>query len=183
MRDMGGKGTPVRAAVLPTWRAAAGPERCRQEQSILGADRTAQSKPTTSQDPLKRASRTLVDLHQRRPLVREILQSRTKRRARAKENNDEEKYVVGQCCYNWHGLFYSTRKGTGAPQSIEIAKVDLQTVAAGYRASKVIVSSVLNDASETIGKIDDLLVTRDGKEPYAVLSIGGFLGIGTHTWW
>jgi hypothetical protein len=23
-------------------------------------------------------------------------------------------------------------------------------------------------------------VTRDGKEPYAVLSIGGFLGMGTH---
>ncbi len=30
----------------------------------------------------------------------------------------------------------------------------------------------------TIGKIDDLLVTRDGKEPYAVLSVGGFLGMG-----
>src|SRR5271166_307285 len=54
------------------------------------------------------------------------------------------------------------------------------TVAAGYRASKVIGSSVLNEAGETIGKIDDLLVTRDGKEPYAVLSIGGFLGLGTH---
>jgi hypothetical protein len=26
----------------------------------------------------------------------------------------------------------------------------------------------------------DLLVTRDGKEPYAVPSIGGFLGMGKH---
>ena len=68
----------------------------------------------------------------------------------------------------------------GVPQTVEIAKVDVQKVAAGYRASKVIGSSVLNDANETIGKIDDLLVTRDGKEPYAVLSIGGFLGMGTH---
>ncbi len=33
-------------------------------------------------------------------------------------------------------------------------------------------------STRTIGKIDDLLVTRDGKEPYAVLSIGGFLGMG-----
>ena len=66
------------------------------------------------------------------------------------------------------------------PQSVEIAKVDVQKVAAGYRASKVIGNSVLNDANETIGKIDDLLVTRDGKEPYVVLSIGGFLGMGTH---
>jgi hypothetical protein len=67
----------------------------------------------------------------------------------------------------------------GVTQSVEITKVDVQTVAAGYRASKVIGSSVINDANETIGKIDDLLVTRDGKQPYAVLSVGGFLGMGT----
>jgi hypothetical protein len=67
----------------------------------------------------------------------------------------------------------------GVPQSVEITKVDVQTVAAGYRASKVIGSSVVNDANETIGKIDDLLVTRDGKDPYVVLSVGGFLGMGT----
>ncbi len=70
----------------------------------------------------------------------------------------------------------------GIPQSVEITKVDVQTVAAGYRASKVIGSSVVNDANETIGKIDDLLVTRDGKEPYVVLSVGGFLGWAP-TWW
>ena len=63
----------------------------------------------------------------------------------------------------------------GAPQTVELAKVDVQKLAAGYRASKVIGSSVVNDANETIGKIDDLLVSPDGKEPYAVLSIGGFL--------
>ena len=68
----------------------------------------------------------------------------------------------------------------GVPQTVEITKVDVQKVSAGYRASKVIGSSVVNDANETIGKIDDLLVTRDGKEPYAVLSVGGFLGMGTH---
>jgi len=67
----------------------------------------------------------------------------------------------------------------GTPQTIELVKVDVQKLAAGYRASKVIGSSVLNDASETIGTIDDLLVSRDGKQPYAVLSIGGFLGMGT----
>ncbi len=36
---------------------------------------------------------------------------------------------------------------------------------------------MLNDADETIGKIDDVLVSPDGKAPFAVLSIGGFLGI------
>jgi hypothetical protein len=78
------------------------------------------------------------------------------------------------------GFLAAQVNAQGVPQTVEIVKVDVQRVAAGYRASKVIGSSVLNDANETIGKIDDLLVTRDGKEPYAVLSIGGFLGMGTH---
>jgi hypothetical protein len=67
-----------------------------------------------------------------------------------------------------------------ASQTVELAKVNVQRLAAGYRASKVIGSSVSNDANETIGKIDDLLVSSDGKDPFAVLSIGGFLGMGSH---
>jgi hypothetical protein len=67
-----------------------------------------------------------------------------------------------------------------AQQTVELAKVNVQKLAAGYRASKVIGSSVINDGNETIGKIDDLLVSSDGKDPYAVLSIGGFLGMGSH---
>jgi PRC-barrel domain len=78
------------------------------------------------------------------------------------------------------GFLAAQADAQGVSQTVEIAKVDVQKVAAGYRASKVIGSSVLNDSEESIGKIDDLLVTRDGKEPYAVLSIGGFLGMGTH---
>jgi hypothetical protein len=78
------------------------------------------------------------------------------------------------------GLLAAHVNAQGVPQTVAIAKVDVQTVAAGYRASKVIGSGILNEANEAIGKIDDLLVTRDGKEPYAVLSIGGFLGLGTH---
>jgi hypothetical protein len=70
-------------------------------------------------------------------------------------------------------------KAQGVPQTVAITKVDVQKVAAGYRASKVIGNSVINDENQTIGKIDDLLVTRDGKEPYVVLSVGGFLGMGT----
>jgi hypothetical protein len=78
------------------------------------------------------------------------------------------------------GVFAAHLNAQGIPQTVDIAKVDVQRVAAGYRASKVVGSSVLNEANETIGKIDDLLVTRDGKEPYAVLSVGGFLGMGAH---
>jgi PRC-barrel domain len=70
-------------------------------------------------------------------------------------------------------------RAQGTPQTVVLVKVDVQKLAAGYRASKVIGSSVVNDANETIGTIDDLLVSPDGKQPYAVLSIGGFLGMGT----
>jgi hypothetical protein len=62
------------------------------------------------------------------------------------------------------------------PQTVEI----LQKSTAGFRASKIIGSDVVNEVAETIGKIDDLLVTRDSHEQYAVLSIGGFLGVGAH---
>ena len=78
-------------------------------------------------------------------------------------------------------VFVSNGVGAqGVPQTVELAKIDVQKLAAGYRASKVIGSSVVNEENEVIGKIDDLLISLDGKEPYAVLSIGGFLGMGTH---
>ena len=67
----------------------------------------------------------------------------------------------------------------GSPQVVTVTRVELKTVDAGYRASKVIGSTVYNDTNDSIGTIDDILITRDGKEPYAVLSVGGFLGLGT----
>jgi sporulation protein YlmC with PRC-barrel domain len=67
----------------------------------------------------------------------------------------------------------------GAPQTVSLMKVDPQTLATGYRASKVVGSSVVNDAGTTVGTIDDLIVTPNDTVPYAVLSVGGFLGIGT----
>jgi len=65
-------------------------------------------------------------------------------------------------------------------ESVEIVRVDVKKLSAGFRSSKIVGSSVVNDANETIGKVDDLLVSPDGKQPFAVLSIGGFLGMGTH---
>jgi PRC-barrel domain len=67
----------------------------------------------------------------------------------------------------------------GAQQTAGIVKVDPQTVATGYRVSKVVGSTVVNDANETVGTIDDLIVTPGDKVPFAVLSVGGFLGLGT----
>ena len=65
-------------------------------------------------------------------------------------------------------------------QTVELVKVDVQKLSVGYRSTKVVGAHVSNDADEIIGRVDDLLVSPDGKQPFAVLSIGGFLGMGTH---
>jgi hypothetical protein len=67
----------------------------------------------------------------------------------------------------------------GTPQTAAIMRVDPATVATGYRASKVVGSGVVNEANETVGTVDDLIVTPAEVVPFAVLSVGGFLGIGT----
>src|SRR6202048_724066 len=67
----------------------------------------------------------------------------------------------------------------GTPQTLSIMKVDPQSLATGYRTSKVVGSSVVNEANETVGTIDDLIVTPGERVPFAVLSVGGFLGMGT----
>jgi hypothetical protein len=48
-------------------------------------------------------------------------------------------------------------------------KVDPQTLATGYRTSKVVSSNVVNEANETVGTINDLIVTPGEKVPFAVL--------------
>jgi hypothetical protein len=67
----------------------------------------------------------------------------------------------------------------GAPQTVTLMKVDPATLATGYRTSKVVGSTVVNEANETVGTIDDLIVTPTEKVPFAVLSVGGFLGMGS----
>jgi hypothetical protein len=67
----------------------------------------------------------------------------------------------------------------GAPQTVTLMKVDPASLATGYRTSKVVGSTVVNEANENVGTIDDLIVTPTEKVPFAVLSVGGFLGMGT----
>jgi len=73
--------------------------------------------------------------------------------------------------------FSSASFAQGAPQTL--MKLDVKTVASGYRASKIIGASIVNEADENIGTVDDLIVARNDRVPYAIVSVGGFLGIGT----
>ena len=50
---------------------------------------------------------------------------------------------------------------------------------ADVRASKLIGSSVYNDRNEKIGAVDDVVLGKDNKADAVILSVGGFLGVGT----
>jgi sporulation protein YlmC with PRC-barrel domain len=66
------------------------------------------------------------------------------------------------------------------PQAgVALVKVDLSVVAQGYRMSKVIGSTVINDKNEKIGTLDDVIADKEKKVlSFAVLQVGGFLGVG-----
>jgi sporulation protein YlmC with PRC-barrel domain len=66
------------------------------------------------------------------------------------------------------------------PQAgVKLVVVDVTTVAKGYRASKLKGETVVNDQNERIGTIDDIVIGRD-RVLFAILQVGGFLGVGGH---
>ncbi len=48
-----------------------------------------------------------------------------------------------------------------------------------FRASDLVGATVYNDQGNTVGKINDLLLDTSGKADKVIISVGGFLGIGT----
>src|SRR5579872_1925189 len=82
----------------------------------------------------------------------------------------------------WAAVAVALATGPAMPQaSVQLIKVDLSVVAKGYRMSKLIGSSVINDKNEKIGTVDDVIADKDKKQlSFAVLQVGGFLGVGGH---
>ncbi len=68
-----------------------------------------------------------------------------------------------------------------ATQKVMLTAVDATTLTTGWRATKIIGSTVHDDAGTEIGTLDDMIITDAGTVPYAVISVGGFLGMGTHS--
>ena len=64
--------------------------------------------------------------------------------------------------------------------TIGITVVQADLVTPGYRASKILRADVYNDQDQKIGKIDDLVVSPDGKVSVAVVNVSGFLGVKRH---
>ncbi|NYH27816.1 PRC-barrel domain-containing protein [Paraburkholderia bryophila] len=76
---------------------------------------------------------------------------------------------------------YGNAYAQGAPQAITEKRTDVVQLASGYRASKLNGADVYNRNKDTIGTLDDLIVSPSGdRGTYAILSVGGFLGMGKH---
>lgn len=82
--------------------------------------------------------------------------------------------TVGTC------LNVGSSRAQGTPQAITQQRVDVVQLATGYRASKINGSPVFNRDKDQLGTIDDLIVVPNNQNAYVVLSVGGFLGLGTH---
>jgi len=57
-------------------------------------------------------------------------------------------------------LMIVTTPRFAASQGVQLVKVDVAVVAKGYRASKLIGSSVINDKNEKIGSLDDIIIDQ-----------------------
>lgn len=75
------------------------------------------------------------------------------------------------------GAFMAPVTGPAFSQNVLVLDVDVKEVAKGYRVSELTGADVQNAAGEEIGTIDDLIVDRQ-KVLFAILQVGGFLGIG-----
>jgi len=53
------------------------------------------------------------------------------------------------------------------------------SVQGDWRASKIVGLNVYNDNNQNVGSINDLLMDKSGNIKTAVLSVGGFLGVGS----
>jgi len=80
----------------------------------------------------------------------------------------------------WTALAVALAAGPALPQAgVQLIKVDLSVVAKGYRISKLVGTTVINDKNEKIGTVDDVVADKDKKQlSFAVLQVGGFLGLG-----
>ena len=68
-----------------------------------------------------------------------------------------------------------------AGSMISVSTIELRELATGWSAKKQILGKgVYNDAGDKVGEINDLIVTPDKAVSYAIVGVGGFLGVGEH---
>ncbi len=60
----------------------------------------------------------------------------------------------------------------------DLIAIDVVRISAGFRATEVIGQDVRNALNEEVGEVDDLVISPNDEVLFAVIAVGGFLGIG-----
>jgi hypothetical protein len=68
-------------------------------------------------------------------------------------------------------------RGASAPNTAASSTANAPA-AQTERASRIIGSTVYNERNESVGTVDDIILAQGGSSPMAIVSVGGFLGIG-----
>lgn len=69
---------------------------------------------------------------------------------------------------------------TSSTHSATMSTRDMSMKRDEVRTSKLVGATVYNAQNESVGTVDDVLISHDTKQPVqAVISVGGFLGIGS----
>jgi sporulation protein YlmC with PRC-barrel domain len=76
--------------------------------------------------------------------------------------------------------FAQTPTTTGERANMTSTTLSEQSLQGSWRASKVVGLNVYNNDNENLGSINDLLTDKNGNIKAVVLSVGGFLGVGSH---
>jgi sporulation protein YlmC with PRC-barrel domain len=72
----------------------------------------------------------------------------------------------------------TTRPSTSAPSGAPSTRAAMPSDIKAMKASDLIGKNVYSANDERIGEVDDVVVSKSGNAPAAVIGVGGFLGIG-----
>jgi sporulation protein YlmC with PRC-barrel domain len=76
------------------------------------------------------------------------------------------------------GFSYAQVAGSS---TIGVTQEEMKVLTRGWSAKKQIMGkAVYNEEKQKIGTIDDLIVTPEKSVSYAIIGVGGFLGMGKH---
>jgi sporulation protein YlmC with PRC-barrel domain len=71
--------------------------------------------------------------------------------------------------------------GVAGSATIGVAVEEMKALALGWSAKKQIMDKdVYNSNNEKVGKVEDLIIAPDKAVSYAIVGVGGFLGIDRH---
>lgn len=87
-------------------------------------------------------------------------------------------FAVGLATASWSIAAKAAEAGLEVKPATDVQPRGTYLISYDASASSVIGSSVQNFLEEELGVIEDLIINSDGKVVHAVLSVGGFLGIG-----